>query len=208
MSFYDADHVVMIDEKILLAFGADTIGYQRDEVIFEQGEKARYYYQIEEGEVKMCNISEKGSEFIQGIFSPGRCFGETPLFGDFGYPAKAVALTACTIWRMAKSDFFNMLRTHPEVHFKLTASIASRLYYKALMASEIGNEASTHRILKLLEYLKKDVYGLTEKYSYEVTLTRQQIADLTGQRVETAIRAIKKLEAEGLIKLEKRRIWI
>lgn len=208
MSFYDSNHVEMIEEEILMKYNAELMMYHRGEVIFEHGEKARHYYQIVEGEVKMCNISEKGNEFLQGIFSPGRCFGEPPLFGDFGYPAQAVALTPCKIWRVAKEDFFNMLRSYPEVHFKLTASIASRLYYKALMASEIGNEDSAHRIMKLLEYLKKDVYRLQEEFSYEVNITRQQIADLTGQRVETAIRAIKKLEGEGRIKLHKRKIWI
>lgn len=198
----------MIEETILKEYNAQKKDYSKEEVIFEEGEMARFYFQIESGEVKMCNFSEKGQEFIQGIFSAGRCFGEPPLFGDFGYPARAVALTDCTIWKVPKHRFMKMLTDYPEVHLKLTSSIASRLYYKSLMASEISNEDSSHRILKLLKYLKEEVYEMDEKEAFAVHLTRQQIASLTGLRVETTIRAIKKLEREGSLVIEKRRIFV
>lgn len=44
------------------------------------------------------------------------------------------------------------------------------------------------------------------KYTYEVLLTRQQIANLTGLRVETVIRAVKKIEHENALRLEGRQI--
>lgn len=198
----------MIEENVLREFGAEQYAYSRDSAIFKQGNIARFYFEIAEGEVKMCNYSEDGKEFIQGIFSAGRCFGEPPLFGDFAYPAHAIALTDCRIWQLPKASFYQLLKDHPEVHFKITAEIASRLCYKAMMAQEMSHEDPQHRILTLLEYLKKDVCHLTEKYSYQVELTRQQIGDLTGLRVETAIRAIKKMEKEGLIKIVHRKIKI
>lgn len=196
----------MIDKELLLKYGANELSYAKNAIIFRQDEKARYYYEVLKGEVKMCNYSEDGKEFIQGIFSTGRCFGEPPLFGNFGYPAHAIALTQSTILQLSKKAFYKLLKEHPEVHFKVTAEIASRLYYKAIMASEISHEDAGHRIMRLLHYLKKEVYELKAPFSYEVELTRQQIADLTGLRVETAIRAIKKLEKEGQIRIEKRKI--
>jgi len=38
-------------------------------------------------------------------------------------------------------------------------------------------------------------------YSYEVPLTRQQLACTTGLRVETVIRCIKKMETEKKVKI-------
>lgn len=198
----------MIAEEILKQYNAEKKKYSKNEVIFKEGDIARYYFQIESGEVKMCNNNEKGQEFIQGIFSSGQCFGESPLFGDFGYPAKAVALTDCMVWKVLRKGFMRMLQEYSEVHMKLTTSIASHLYYKSLMASEISNEDSAHRILKLLKYLKEVVYKIGEDEIYVVSLTRQQIASLAGLRVETTIRAIKKLEKEGSLVIEKRRIFV
>ena len=198
----------MISNKLLLEFGAKTHSYAKGEVIFKQNEHARFYHQVANGEVKMRNLTQSGKEFIQQIFSQNRSFGEPPLFGEFGYPADAVALTDCEIWQLPVRKFFELLKKHPEVHLKITSAIAERLYYKAIMAREISFEKPNHRILHLLQYLKNEVYQRKQKYTYEVELTRQQIADLTGLRVETTIKSIKELEARGEIKIIDRKIWI
>lgn len=41
----------------------------------------------------------------------------------------------------------------------------------------------------------------TTKKIYKIDFTRQELANLTGLRVETAIRAIKSLENKGPLKL-------
>jgi len=40
-----------------------------------------------------------------------------------------------------------------------------------------------------------------------VEITRQQIADLTGLRVETVIRSIKSLERKGELSIVKRKVY-
>ena len=40
-----------------------------------------------------------------------------------------------------------------------------------------------------------------------VEITRQQIADLTGLRVETVIRAIKSLEKKGEVTIKDRKVY-
>ncbi len=199
---------MIIEERILLAYGAKKHSYPKEAIIFEEGDLPRFYFEIISGEVKICNISKEGKEFIQRIFSAGRCFGEPPLFGDFGYPGHAIALTNVEVWQLPKESFYELIRDYPEVHFKITTEIAARLNYKAMMAQEISLEQPRHRILRLLKYLKHDIYKKPGNFSYQVELTRQQIADLTGLRVETTIREIKKLERENEIKIAKRKIWI
>jgi CRP-like cAMP-binding protein len=51
--------------------------------------------------------------------------------------------------------------------------------------------------------------GNTQKEElYEVTLTRQQISELTGLRVETVIRAIKKLEKSKKLSIKERKVYL
>jgi CRP-like cAMP-binding protein len=93
------------------------------------------------------------------------------------------------------------------MHFKMSEVLSSRLYYKAIMASEISSQEPEHRILRLLDYMKKYIHHLDKQDTYQVDLTRQQIADLTGLRVETVIRACKALEKKNEIKITKRKIF-
>jgi len=197
----------MIAEELLLEFGAEVVTYAKDEVLFEEGKKAHYYFQVKSGEVKMNNFNAQGKEFIQSIFSYPRSFGEPPLFSDIPYPANAVAVTKAEVFRLKKEVFLKLLLNYPEVHLSVTRGMAKRLYYKAIMASEISSEDPEHRIITLLDYLKEDVHQLTEPFSFKVNLTRQQIADLSGLRVETVIRATKSLEKKNGLIIKNRKLY-
>src|SRR5690606_13631052 len=178
-----------------------------NEFIFQQEHKAHFYYQIVSGEVKMNNLRENGKEFIQSFFSAPQSFGEPPLFSDITYPANAVATQDTEILYLDKERFIDLLLENPKIHLEVTTAIASRLYYKAIMASEISSQEPEHCILRILDYLKEDEYKLTEPFSFKVKLNRQQIAYLTGLSVETIIRATKSLEKKNQILIKKRKIY-
>ena len=197
----------MIQENLLLDFGGKRILFSKGDQILREGEIAHNYYQVVSGEVKMNNFNSEGKEFIQGIFSPGESFGEPPLFADVKYPANAEAISESEVMQLHKTKFFELLTAHPDVHLKVTRTLAKRLFYKAIMASEISSQEPEHRILRILDYLKKHVHKLEGKFAYKVDLTRQQIADLTGLRVETVIRATKALEKKGELKIQSRKVY-
>ncbi|SDG67344.1 Crp/Fnr family transcriptional regulator [Psychroflexus sediminis] len=197
----------MIDVHLLEQFNADLIEIEKGNTIFDYGSKAQFYYQVKSGEVKMNNVNRDGKEFIQGIFYAGQSFGEPPLFADVAYPAGAEAITDVELYRLPKDIFFELLKQNPDTHLKISEVLASRLYYKAIMASEISSQEPEHRILRLLDYTKKHIHELDSTDVLEVDLTRQQIADLTGLRVETVIRACKALEKKNEIQIKKRKIF-
>jgi CRP-like cAMP-binding protein len=194
----------MISETLLLKYGATTENADASEIIISEKKRADFYFQIKIGEVKMFNLNEQGKEFVQGIFYDGESFGEPPLLGDFKYPASAVAVKPTELYKLNKTKLFELLTENPEVNLKFTKALAKRLYYKATILKEISVHPPEHRILALIDFLKSK-YGTEELF--QVELTRQQIADLTGQRVETVIRAIKQLEQEGEIKLIKHKVF-
>ncbi|WP_437824081.1 Crp/Fnr family transcriptional regulator [Tenacibaculum mesophilum] len=197
----------MIPEELLLKYTAETKRFQKDEIIFSEKQTAHYYYQIVSGVVKMNNFNDDGKEFIQGVFYKNQSFGEPPLFIDVKYPANAVAISDSTILALSKSNLFKLLQDNPEIHLKITQSLAKRLYYKAIIASEISSQEPAHRVLRFIDYLKDDVYKVEGKYSFKVVYTRQQIADILGLRVETVIRVIKSLEKKGDVKISKRKVY-
>jgi len=193
----------MIPEKLLYEYQAENITLQENEVIFSEKKRADYYFQLHKGGVKVYNLNEQGKEFVQGMFYDGESFGEPPLLGNFSYPATAIAIQKTELIRISRENFIDLLRNNFNVHFKLLTTLSKRLNYKAMIMKEISVHPPEHRILTLVDFIKqKD--GSTSKY--QVDLTRQQIADLTGLRVETVIRACKQLETEGEIEIINRKI--
>ncbi|WP_394907998.1 Crp/Fnr family transcriptional regulator [uncultured Mesonia sp.] len=197
----------MIEESSLIDFGAEKRFYAKEEYIFKQDQPALFYFQIASGEVKMNNYQPDGKEFIQAIFSAPRSFGEPPLFADIVYPANAIAIKNSLIWRLPKSAFYELLRQKPDTHLRVSQAIAKRLHYKALMAAELAQQSPENRILKILDYLKQEVNNITTPFGYKTDLTRQNIADLTGLRVETVIRTLKELEQKNEVKIINRKVY-
>lgn len=197
----------MIDESLLIHFGSKLASFEKGEVLFAQGDTPRYYFQVLSGEVKMNNFNDEGKEFVQGFFTASESFGEPPLFLKDTYPANAVAVLPSKIYLLPRDRFMDLLMANPEIHLRMTTNLAKRLYYKSIMASEISSQEPEHRVLKLIDYFKTKISKTPASTKYKVEITRQQIADLTGLRVETVIRAIKALEKKGELLIHNRKVY-
>jgi CRP-like cAMP-binding protein len=197
----------MVNEDLLVEFGSKKISFNKGDILFNEGDSAKYFFQIHRGSIKMNNFNDEGKEFVQGIFTEGHSFGEPPLLINDTYPANAVAIVASQVFILKKEKFLELLLSNPEIHLQMTVNLAKRLYYKSIMASEISSHDPEHRVLQLIDYFKVKVNKLSIDRKYQVEVTRQQIADLTGLRVETVIRSIKSLEKKGAVTIENRKVF-
>jgi len=193
--------------EMLLAYGAAYKKVQKQEVIFREDQPAKFFYLIETGRVKMFNEVESGKEFIQGHFTAGESFGEPPVIAGHDYPATAIALEETVLLRISRERFIALLHENPEVHLAFTCMLANRLLAKAQNMKDLTSYGPDHRIMSLLKQYKKHC-GCPDNEIFKVELTRQEIADMTGLRVETVIRTMKVLEEKGMLKIEHRKVLL
>lgn len=196
----------IIDLDLLLAWGATFHNLEKGQVLFCEDDPAHFYYQVVEGRIKMCNCNEEGKEFIQGMFEAGESFGEPPLFDGGIYPASAEADEASVVIRLRKENFLQLLKENFDIHFGFTQTLARRLRFKSLISKEISSYGPMHRVSTLLQEYKKS-RGIADNELLKIELTRQQIADMTGLRVETVIRSIRELERNGHLKIERGKVY-
>ncbi|MBK9329573.1 MAG: Crp/Fnr family transcriptional regulator [Sphingobacteriales bacterium] len=195
----------MIDIDILLASGAKYKKVRKGEYLFHEGAVCNYYFQLVEGRVSWVNFDDEGKIFIQSILEPGECFGELPLFDDEPYAANAVAEVDSVIIQLPKLSFSQLLRNNFDIQVAFNRLLAQRVRYKFFILKEIACCSPEHRILTLLTYLsKKNNINNTEHFV--VNYTRQQIAGMTGLRVETVIRVIRHLHDQGKLMIDKGKI--
>jgi CRP-like cAMP-binding protein len=152
-------------------------------------------------------VSPEGQEFIQGIFNAGESFGEPALIGKFPYPGNVVAIENTQVWRLPADYFFQMLKENFDLHLKMDQVLCQRLRYKSMVLSEISSHEPEHRILSLLRHYKSKNTPSSDG-NVVIPYTRQQLADMTGLRVETVIRAVKKMEKEKKLILADHKIRI
>lgn len=195
----------MIPVDILEKYEPARVEHPAEAFLFMEGEQAQFYFQIIEGNVKMLNINHEGKEFIQGRFEAGQSFGEPPLFHEARYPASAKTEQKTRLYKLGRQKLMDLLMEHPDIHLKFTTILTKRLMYKAMIMKEISSHDAQHRILTFIDYLKQE-YG-EDQSKFHIDLTRQELSNLLGIRVETVIRSVKQLEEQGKIELQGRKIF-
>lgn len=196
----------LIPVQLFEKYNAKLMSLRKGHILFAEGDIAKNFFQVEAGQIKMYIVSTDGQEFTQGIFNAGESFGEPALLAGFAYPSGAIATEPAKVWRLPKAEFLELLKENFEIHMKLDRVLCKRLQYKSMMLTEVSSYDPEHRITTVLRYFKNKIMksGASEKIL--IPFTRQQLADMTGLRVETVIRTVKKMENEEKLHLEGHKI--
>lgn len=195
----------MINIEALLAHGATLKKYEAGETIFKQGNTCKYYQQLIEGCVIWENLNDEGKRFIQYIIEPGESFGELPLFDGEEYAANAIAEIDSLVVRLPKETFLQLLKEDSDLHFSFTRLLAQRTRQKFLNLKTFAFENPEARISNLLDVIKTKTHTDSP---FKVNLTRQQMANMTGLRVETVIRVIRSLSEKGELQIAHGKIFL
>lgn len=195
---------MQIDTDLLIAWGGISKIYQKNEMVFSEGNYARFYFQMIDGCVKMANINDDGKEFVQGVFYNGESFGEPPLFLDESYPASAIAIRDSVILKISKESFLKILKSYPSIQMDFLVAFSKRIFHKSRVNKGIALENPEHRILGFLDNFKKEH---AKSGKMKVPFTRQEIANFTGLRVETVIRALSKMNKERKVSIVERKLY-
>ncbi len=197
---------MVIEEDLLMAFGADVIKLRKNELLFKENSAPAYYYQMIKGKIKLTNSRMRNREFIQSLHLQGECVGEIFLFSARDYPVDAVAMEDCTVLRLDRPTLFRLMEADFEVQMNFLQYVSERIRFNYILLNSLTSDDAASRLLTLLDYVKEN-HNRHEPYSYQIPYTRKEISSLTGLRVETVIRTFKKMENEGVIKIIKGRIF-
>jgi CRP-like cAMP-binding protein len=197
---------MIIDINTLLAWGASYKKVSEGDIIFREGTNCSFYHQLVSGSIRWININEEGKEILQIMIEPGESFGELPLFDDGVYAATSIANKDSVILRLNKSTFHQLLTENPAIHFSFSKTLSERLRFKFLIVSALANHNPEKSILHLFEYFKLSRKNICPKCN-KVMLTRQQIADMIGLRVETVIRTIRIMHQKGELLVDKGKVY-
>jgi CRP/FNR family transcriptional regulator, cyclic AMP receptor protein len=139
--------------------GKTVVRYQRDQLIFRQGDAADAVFYIQQGKVQITVVSEQGKEGVIAIQEPGEFFGEGCMAGQLLHLATASAMADCTIVKIAKSTMIKTLRDDPTFAQLFMAFLLSR---NAQIESDLvdqlfnSSEKRLARVLLLLANFGKD----------------------------------------------------
>jgi CRP/FNR family transcriptional regulator, cyclic AMP receptor protein len=117
------------DPKIFLAKvgeGKTISKYQKDQIIFSQGQVADAVFYIQQGKVKLAVVSKQGKEAVVAILGPGHFFGEGCLNGHPLRIATTTAIDECVITRLEKTTMIATIHRESEFSELFMSYLLSR----------------------------------------------------------------------------------
>ncbi len=183
--------------------------FRKKEFVFTEGSPPDYLYIVTKGKVKITKFSQEGKEIIVEIISPYDFFGGVAVMRGFPYPANAVAMEETETLKISRTDLLRILDRFPTLMYCMAMNLGDRMRGAHESLKNIALERVEARIVSLLLKLADKVGRQTEEgVLIDMRLSRQDIADMVGTTVETAIRTMTRFRKAGLIREEDGRVLI
>ncbi len=177
-------------------------GYDKGELIFREGDPADRIFFIYAGRAKIVK-SAGARDIILEILGPGEPVGAVAAFERRPFPASAFAIEPSGIVSIPEHDFFQLLERRPEMTRHMLAGLTMRLIMLNKRLADMTGSADS-RAARLFLTLA-DRVGTRQKDGLyiQLALSRQELADLLGTTLETAIRLMSRWQKEGVVLTEK-----
>ena len=181
--------------------------YRRGGPVFLEGDACEGLYAVKSGRVRIYKISPEGREQVLLVAGPGDTFNEVPVFDGGPNPASVEALEPTVLLLLPKNALLAMMEAHPEISRAFMRTFAMRIRQLVGLVEELSFKTVTGRVARiLLEQLPSAAAGSSEEPPRR--LTQREIAAMAGTAREVAGRALKALEQQGAIRIERGRIVI
>ncbi|MBI2570442.1 MAG: Crp/Fnr family transcriptional regulator [Candidatus Schekmanbacteria bacterium] len=174
--------------------------YARGEQIFAEGEPCVHFHLILRGTVKISKFLENGRELILDLFGRGEAIGEVALIDGAGYPANATAHEDTVTLVLPRADYLELLRRFPEAPLAFIRDLIMRMRTLSNRVHDLGGGGVEYRLARvLLAFGRQSGSREGTGWRVPVQLSRQELADLVGARIETVIRVFSKWRKEQFV---------
>jgi CRP/FNR family cyclic AMP-dependent transcriptional regulator len=183
--------------------------FGRGELLFGEGDPCTGLFLVASGRIRIFKLSASGREQVLAIEGPGSSFAELPVFDGGNYPASASALEDTEVLFISRKDFQNFCREHPDVALKVIAVVGSRLRRLVGIIEELSFTTVRQRLITLLLRLAQEG-GTPSKQGVAIELpeSHQDLAAELGTVRELVSRNLSRLQAEGFLEVDGRKIIV
>lgn len=178
--------------------------------IYLPGDPAASIYFLKQGRVRISRLSEEGKQITLSILEPGSIFGELSILdGNAPHDNIAEAVEDTLLCHVQREDFENYLKNHPELSLRVTKWMGLRLRQIENKVEDLVFKSAAERLKSLLLRLSLDYpKAVADGILVNLPLTHQDLGELTNIARPTVSEQLKKLEQQGFLRFEKRRIVV
>ena len=175
-----------------------------DAMLFFEGDPANGFFVLLSGRVRIYKSTADGKEFTLHQITPGQVFAEAAIFRGNTYPANCMAMEDSEVAFIPKDQFIRLITKYPNISLKIIGSLSRWLREFAAKLEDLSLKDVPARLatylLRQRQKLKSD--------SFELDITKAELASELATISETLSRSLKKLKDLEVIAVDGKRITI
>lgn len=184
-----------------------TVIYEKGETIFKEGGAPNNYICLSKGKAKIVMKINPDKTKVIDLKKPVESLGFHSLLAKSSYDYSAIAIEKSQVCSINSDDFFEVIERNPKLSLKIIDYLNKQLDTSTNRFIAYNNKNMKAKMSYLL-LLLTDIFGKDSSGKLKIKLTRAEMADLSNMDTSNAIRTLSDLSAKGLIKLDKKDIYI
>jgi CRP/FNR family transcriptional regulator, polysaccharide utilization system transcription regulator len=180
------------------------VTYRAGEIIFKQGTPSPHYVCITKGLVKIY-IEGFGKNLILGLIKPVEYIFGPGIYVDNRHHYSAAAVEESAACLVDVNTYKKLVRENPDFAEEFIQRFSQQAIVNFDQFITLTQKQMHGRIAESLLYLSEKVYC---KNPFDLTISRQDLADLSGMSKESSIRILKEFKEEGILSTEGNSITI
>ncbi len=182
-----------------------SIKYKAGETILKQGTTGTHILSMVEGMAKAYLEGYNNRNLILGIVKPWQFLGGPGVHTDNKNHYSVTALVDSLVCFIDKDNFNEVLLRNPKFSFAFIEYLSHKSISQFNKLISLTQKQMHGRLADALIYLSNVVY---EDTTLNLHLSRQDLADLSAMSKDSAIRILKELEEDKIIRLRGKTIEI
>jgi CRP-like cAMP-binding protein len=200
------------EEKEKLDTIAEMQHAPKKQVLYFPTDSCNCIYMLKAGKVKITRITPDGKEIILSILGPGEIFGELGITGQQEREEMAEVTDDAILCVVNIKDLQNMMKDNPRFNTEILKLVGFRLKRVQSRLESLICRNAEQRIRSLIKELAlehgRTIAGDENQREVKLGLTHEDIAKLTATSRQTVTTQLNDLESSGLIKYDRKRIYI
>ena len=181
--------------------------FDAGQVIYIEGEPADVFYLQERGWIKATRMSREGREQAMLFLESGEIFGDIAMFSGTTYPGTVTALEAVDAWAIRSKEFLMVTEQSTELAMAIIRHLSGRVLHYIGMVEDLSLRNVESRLAITLLQHAEAIEGQLLVPRRQWT-TFDEMAVRLGTVRDVLSRALKTLETEGLLRVEKQAIVV
>lgn len=194
------EHALVEKEKVCNS-------YKRGNVIYHEGSRTNGFYCINSGILKIFKTGIDGREQIIAFAKKGGIIGYRSILSNELACSSAKVIEDATLCFIPGDTLIHLVKTNGNFSMAIMQQTCKELGEANSYITDIAQKTVRERLAEVLLNLK-DTFDLDHDNVLQISLTREELANIVGTATESVIRLLSEFKHDRLIDLNGRKIRI